>query len=55
MNVRALLERCEAFISGFEDDPDQDGIPELLADLRAELARVPAAPTPNLTFERIKK
>lgn len=32
---RALLERCESFIAGFEDDDDQEGVPELLADLHA--------------------
>lgn len=39
-----LLQRCEAFLVGFEDDPDQTGIPELLADIRATLAD---APTPS--------
>lgn len=31
----ALLERAEAFIAGFEDDDMQEGVNELLADLRA--------------------
>jgi len=31
----ALLERAEAFIAGFEDDDLQEGVNELLADLRA--------------------
>ena len=30
-----LLRRAEAFIFGFEDDELQEGIPELLAALRA--------------------
>lgn len=33
----ALLRRAEAFIAGFEDDRDQQGVPELLADLRTAL------------------
>jgi hypothetical protein len=35
----ALLARAEAFIAGFEDDQAQEGIPELLADIRAALPR----------------
>lgn len=31
---RALI-KAERFIAGFEDDPDQDGVPELLAEIRA--------------------
>jgi len=30
-----LLQRCEAFIAGFEDDDTQDGVPVLLAAVRA--------------------
>lgn len=45
-----LLERCESFIAGFEDDADQDGIPELLGDLRAVIAAKPA-PLPELPNE----
>lgn len=41
MSTRDLLVRCEEFIAGFEDDDDQQGIPELLADLRAALADDP--------------
>jgi hypothetical protein len=33
----SLLERAEAFIAGFEDDDLQEGVNELLADLRAAL------------------
>jgi len=33
----SLLKRAEAFISGFEDDDAQEGIRELLADLRTTL------------------
>ena len=33
-----LAQRCESFISGFEDDELQEGIPALLADLRAVTA-----------------
>lgn len=28
------IKKAEGFISGFEDDPDQEGIPELLKELR---------------------
>lgn len=37
-----ILQRCESFISGFEDDPDQEGIPALLADIREAIAGKPA-------------
>lgn len=30
-----VLNRCDAFISGFEDDDSQTGVRELLADIRA--------------------
>lgn len=40
-SARPLLVRCESFIAGFEDDPDQEGIPQLLADLRARLGLTP--------------
>ena len=46
--VLPLLVRCEAFIAGFEDDPDQQGIPQLLADLRAHLTQEPTC-TPSPT------
>lgn len=32
--MRGLLEECESFISGFEDDPLQEGLDDLLARLR---------------------
>lgn len=35
--LSALLIRAESFISGFEDDPLQEGIPELLAEIRGLL------------------
>lgn len=36
-DTRELLTRCERFISGFEDDETQEGVSELLADLRARI------------------
>lgn len=35
-----LLERAESFIAGFEDDPDQEGVPQLLEDLRSAIAEL---------------
>lgn len=35
----AVLKRAEAFVSGFEDDDAQEGVPALLADLRAIIGR----------------
>ncbi|CAB5555849.1 hypothetical protein [Stutzerimonas stutzeri] len=35
----SLLERAESFICGFEGDEDQEGIDELLSDLRAAIAQ----------------
>lgn len=40
-DLRALLERVESFVSGFEGDETQEGIDELLADVRAEIAKIP--------------
>lgn len=34
-SVADVLARAEAFVAGFEDDDTQEGIPELLRDLRA--------------------
>lgn len=34
-SVADVLARAESFIAGFEDDEGQEGIPELLRDLRA--------------------
>lgn len=34
---RTLLQRCEAFISGFEGDQLQEGVDELLTDLRSAI------------------
>jgi hypothetical protein len=39
----AALDRAESFISGFEDDESQDGIDELLADIRAAIAKAKGA------------
>ncbi len=44
----SLLARCEAFIAGFEDDSTQEGVVELLADLRNIL--YPRAPTNDDEF-----
>lgn len=38
-----VLERAERFISGFEDDQDQEGVPAILAGLRGQLAKVEPA------------
>lgn len=38
----SLLERSESFICGFEGDEDQDGIDELLRDLRTAIAQLQA-------------
>lgn len=37
-DVATLLARAESFISGFEDDPSQAGVNDLLADLRKAMA-----------------
>ena len=37
--VLDALERAEAFIAGFEDDDTQEGVTEMLAAIRAVLAR----------------
>lgn len=34
---KTLLQRCEAFISGFEGDELQEGVDELLTDLRSAI------------------
>lgn len=34
-----VIERAEAFIAGFEDDDEQEGVIELLRELRAALGR----------------
>ena len=39
----ATLKAAESFISGFEDDPLQEGIPEMLVDLRAAIERTEPA------------
>lgn len=38
-DLLAALDRAEAFIAGFEDDDTQDGIPEMLAAMRAAIAK----------------
>jgi len=35
----AALERAEAFIAGFEDDGMQEGVTDMLAAIRAAIAR----------------
>lgn len=35
----AALERAESFISGFEDDENQEGIPDLLETIRDLITR----------------
>lgn len=42
---RALI-KAERFIAGFEDDPDQVGVPELLAQIRAAVEDAAAPPSP---------
>lgn len=37
--MRAALQKAETFISGFEDDTSQEGVPELLAEIRAAMVR----------------
>lgn len=37
LDVAGILSRCESFISGFEDDSLQEGIPELLAEVRGAI------------------
>lgn len=39
----ATLKNAESFISGFEDDPLQEGIPELLKSLRDTIERTTPA------------
>ncbi len=39
----AALDRAEAFIAGFEDDDTQEGIPEMLAAIRAALRKAKGA------------
>lgn len=36
--AKTILQRAESFISGFQDDEMQEGIAELLADLREAIA-----------------
>lgn len=36
-----LLSQCEAFISGFEDDEEQDGVVELLQRIREAIREKP--------------
>lgn len=39
-SVPELLVRAEGFVSGFEDDDEQEGVSQLLADLRLAIGRV---------------
>ncbi|HCF1174511.1 TPA: hypothetical protein NH810_000830 [Pseudomonas aeruginosa] len=38
-SVPELLVRAEGFVSGFEDDDEQEGVSQLLADLRLAIGR----------------
>tara|TARA_R110000868_G_scaffold87712_5_gene245034 strand:- start:560 stop:760 length:201 start_codon:yes stop_codon:yes gene_type:complete len=38
-DLLAALDRAEAFIAGFEDDDTQEGVTEMLAAIRAALAK----------------
>uniref|UniRef100_UPI003563B935 hypothetical protein n=1 Tax=Pseudomonas aeruginosa TaxID=287 RepID=UPI003563B935 len=38
-SVPELLVRAEDFVSGFEDDDEQEGVSQLLADLRTAIGR----------------
>ena len=45
--LQRALTGAERFIAGFEDDPTQDGVDALLAEMRAALADdAPAQPNP---------
>jgi hypothetical protein len=41
MSPATTLEATERFIAGFEDDASQEGVPQLLADLRASERLLP--------------
>lgn len=45
-NLQPVMERCEAFLVGFEGDPDQAGVAGLLRDIRSLNAEV-RQPTPT--------
>jgi len=47
------LRRAESFIAGFEDDPLQEGIPELLAEIRAAIAGAPADPVRDAAYDTL--
>jgi len=38
-DLLAALDRAEAFIAGFEDDETQEGVTEMLAAIRAAIAK----------------
>lgn len=38
-DLLAALDRAEAFIAGFEDDETQEGVAEMLAAIRAAIAK----------------
>ncbi|WP_439954411.1 TetR/AcrR family transcriptional regulator [Brevundimonas naejangsanensis] len=46
LRLAAALREAEAFIRGFDDDPLQEGIPELLQAIKAALPPPPPAPAP---------
>lgn len=37
-DLRALLDRAGSFLEGFEDDPQQEGVVEMLYEIREEVA-----------------
>lgn len=47
MSTLAALKVAEEFMAGFEDDPEQSGIAEKLATIRAEIAKAEGDPTDN--------
>lgn len=46
LRLAAALREAEAFIRGFDDDPLQEGVPELLQAITAALPPPPPAPAP---------
>lgn len=48
----STLKKAESFIAGFEDDPLQEGMSELLADLRAAIDRTEPADAAEIEAAR---
>lgn len=46
LGLAAALRQAEAFVIGFDDDPLQEGVPELLQTIKAVLPPLPPAPAP---------